>query len=145
MKKTFHPESIIGGLPGIIILSHGPLAGALIESMKLIYGETDNLASLELQEGDSTEEFYEEIATVYEAMPPNSVFLIDLFGGSPFNQVTLYGLKKGIQLKAITGVNLGMLLEAVSLRNAGGDFSEKLEQIGKDGVMDVAKAMKELS
>lgn len=142
MRKIFEPESIVADLPGIIILSHGPLAGSLIESMKLICGEAENVAAFELHEGDDPDEFCEAFSEAYRRMPEGTVFLVDLFGGSPFNQVTLYALKNEMLPRAVTGVNLGMLLEAVNLRSdQGEDFYEKLEQAGRDAVVDIAKAM----
>lgn len=47
--KFSKPEKINPDLPGIVILSHGPFAVALLETAQLIFGEADNIAAFSLE------------------------------------------------------------------------------------------------
>ena len=77
-------------LPGILLLSHGRLASGLLNTLQMVFGDVENVTAVELEEGDNPEEYQNEIAKLYEAMPDKTIFLMDIFGGSPFNQVMQY-------------------------------------------------------
>ncbi|HJC82447.1 MAG TPA: hypothetical protein H9696_04515 [Candidatus Anaerostipes avicola] len=111
MKETGTKiNEIQSDIPGIILLSHGPLASGLLGTMEMVLGTVDNVTALELEEGDHPEKYRMRIAEIAEAMPEKSVFLMDIFGGSPFNQVIQYFLENGKEIRAVSGMNLGMLL-----------------------------------
>ena len=94
MKETGTKiNEIQSDIPGIILLSHGPLASGLLGTMEMVLGTVDNVTALELEEGDHPEKYRMRIAEIAEAMPEKSVFLMDIFGGSPFNQVIQYFLE----------------------------------------------------
>lgn len=132
------------GIPGILLLSHGPLADGLLKSLNVVYGDADNVAAFQLEEGDNPEEYRKKFVQLYEAMPDKSIFLIDLFGGSPFNQMMTYFLKKGTEIRALCGVNLGMLMQAVAERDdEDSDFLEHLAEAGREAVIDVGMVWKE--
>ena len=162
--KAMVQEHIQADVPGIVLLSHGPLATGLLGSMRLVYGDAPNIAAFELEEGDDPDEFRARFTEVYEAFPTGSTFLIDVFGGTPFNQVMHYCLERKVEIRAVCGVNLGMLIEAVALRglsvgsassNISGvgssganasdqpDFLDQLEEIGKTAVVNVGRKWRE--
>ncbi len=85
MKETGTKiNEIQSDIPGIILLSHGPLASGLLGTMEMVLGTVENVTALELEEGDHTEEYRKRIAEIAEAMPEKSVFLMDIFGGKSF-------------------------------------------------------------
>ncbi len=133
-------------IPGIILLSHGALAGGLLNTLQMVFGDVENVTAVELEEGDNPEEYQAEIAKLYEAMPDKTVFLVDIFGGSPFNQVMQYFLKTGKEIRAVSGMNLGMLMAAVSTReDAAANYIEQIALQGKEAVIDIGEQWKQQS
>ena len=141
MKETGTKiNEIQSDIPGIILLSHGPLASGLLGTMEMVLGTVDNVTALELEEGDHPEKYRMRIAEIAEAMPEKSVFLMDIFGGSPFNQVIQYFLENGKEIRAVSGMNLGMLIVAVNARqNNDSDMIEEIAKMGKEAVINIGK------
>lgn len=141
MKETGTKiNEIQSDIPGIILLSHGPLASGLLGTMEMVLGTVDNVTALELEEGDHPEKYRMRIAEIAEAMPEKSVFLMDIFGGSPFNQVIQYFLENGKEIRAVSGMNLGMLIAAVNARqNNDSDMIEEIAKMGKEAVINIGK------
>ncbi len=137
-------NEIQSDIPGIILLSHGPLASGLLGTMEMVLGTVENVTALELEEGDHTEEYRKRIAEIAEAMPEKSVFLMDIFGGSPFNQVIQYFLENSKEMRAVSGMNLGMLMAAVNARqNNDFDMIEEITKMGKEAVINIGKQWNE--
>ena len=145
MKETGTKiNEIQSDIPGIILLSHGPLASGLLGTMEMVLGTVDNVTALELEEGDHPEKYRMRIAEIAEAMPEKSVFLMDIFGGSPFNQVIQYFLENGKEIRAVSGMNLGMLIAAVNARqNNDSDMIEEIAKMGKEAVINIGKQWNE--
>ena len=141
MKETGTKiNEIQSDIPGIILLSHGPLASGLLGTMEMVLGTVDNVTALELEEGDHPEKYRMRIAEIAEAMPEKSVFLMDIFGGSPFNQVIQYFLANGKEIRAVSGMNLGMLIAAVNARqNDDSDMIEEIAKMGKEAIINIEK------
>ena len=141
MKETGTKiNEIQSDIPGIILLSHGPLASGLLGTMEMVLGTVENVTALELEEGDHPEEYRKRIAEIAEAMPEKSVFLMDIFGGSPFNQVIQYFLENGKEIRAVSGMNLGMLIAAVNARqNDDSDMIEEIAKMGKEAIINIGK------
>lgn len=145
MKETGTKiNKIQSDIPGIILLSHGPLASGLLGTMEMVLGTVENVTALELEEGDHPEEYRKRIAEIAEAMPEKSVFLMDIFGGSPFNQVIQYFLENSKEIRAVSGMNLGMLMAAVNARqNNDSDMIEEITKMGKEAVINIGKQWNE--
>lgn len=120
---------------GLLLVTHGELADALVSSSKLIMGECENLDSLGLYHGDSTDELLEKITErIIDLNSKTSeggvLVLADLFGGSPSNAVAsaIYQLRDEVEVECITGVNLPVLLEVASQK----DYNDlqSLKEIG---------------
>lgn len=141
MKETGTKiNEIQSDIPGIILLSHGPLASGLLGTMEMVLGTVDNVTALELEEGDHPEKYRMRIAEIAEAMPEKSVFLMDIFGGNPFNQVIQYFLENGKEIRAVSGMNLGMLIAAVNARqNDDSDMIEEIAKMGKEAIINIEK------
>ena len=62
------------------------------------------------------------------------IVFTDLFGGSPSNSVAAN--LRDMQFKAVTGLNLPMLIECINMREDMelDELTEHLKEIGKDGV-----------
>ncbi|MEX5284885.1 mannose/fructose/sorbose PTS transporter subunit IIA [Selenomonas sputigena] len=124
----------------IIVGTHGRLAEELLASAEMIFGEAENIASVPLVPGEGAD----DVAAKYEAAlerldaSGGALFLLDLFGGTPYNaacRLVLKNEKYGI----VTGVNLPMLVEMANAQamDEGTDIRslmEKAVEAGKKGM-----------
>lgn len=139
MKVIFEKENIQPEIPGIILLSHGPLAPAIVESASLIIGEQPNLAAFGLEASDSLEEYAACVMEAYHAYAGNALVLIDLYGGTPCNQLVLAALKNKLDVLALSGLSLPMVMEACTLRldASGKELLAQVEEIAKLGIINI--------
>lgn len=103
---------------GIILASHGGFAEGIKQSGAMVFGEQPNLAAVTLLPSmgpDDVKRQMEEAIASFEN-PDEVLFLVDLWGGTPFNQAN--GLLAGHEDKwaIVTGLNLPMLIEAYVAR-----------------------------
>ena len=116
----------------ILVLSHGSLAKGLVEAACMIAGKPPKLEYVCLEEGEGPDSFRRKVDAALKTLGEGDVlFLLDLFGGTPSNVASMIFLEHaqadaaGRQSFAlVTGVNLGMLLEAVN--NQGNMGAEDL-------------------
>lgn len=133
-KETVNPD-----IPGIVIMSHGPLAVGLVKTSKMFFSEAENIAAFSLETGDDVDDFRKEFAKTFDKFPVGSVVMVDIFGGSPCNQALRYAQENNKTFELITGVNLPMLLDAVGSREGmrGKTFSENVVNNSKSGISRV--------
>ena len=129
--KCYKPEKVNKDLPGIILLSHGPFAVSLVDTAKMLFGESENIAAYSLEPGDDIDKYREAFE--------GSMILVDLFGGTPCNQVMRHIQETEKPLEVVGGMNLPMLVNAVLAREgiSGKDFSLDTVENGKNGIFRV--------
>ena len=127
--KYYKPETVNENLPGIILLSHGPFAVSLLDTARMLFGDAENLAAFSFEEGDDADQYRETFEETIDAFPEGTLILVDLFGGTPCNQVMRY----------VQEMNLPMLLNAVIAREKknGKEFSLDTVENGKNGIFRV--------
>ncbi len=105
---------------GIILASHGDFAKGILQSGTMIFGEQEKVVAVTLDPSEGPENFRSKLETAIQSFGEDSevLFLIDLWGGTPFNQAN--GLLEGEKDKyaIVTGLNLPMLIEAFSARSS---------------------------
>ncbi|MED3729393.1 mannose/fructose/sorbose PTS transporter subunit IIA [Priestia endophytica] len=101
----------------VIISGHGDFATALEGSSRMIFGKEDNLVAVPFLKGEGTQTLQEKYKEVLGKIPvANEVlFLVDIFGGTPYNAATPYILKNKTA-DMVSGVNLPILLEVLAMR-----------------------------
>lgn len=103
---------------GIILASHGDFAEGILQSGAMIFGEQENVKAVTLHPNDSPENLKERMKEAIATFDNSDeiLFLVDLWGGTPFNQAN--GLCDGHNDKwvIVSGLNLPMLIEAYSAR-----------------------------
>jgi len=109
---------------GIILASHGDFAKGILQSGEMIFGTQPNVKAVTLQPSEGPDDIrakMEEAITTFEN-PEQVLFMVDLWGGTPFNQTS--GLINGHEdtWAVVTGLNLPMLIEV----NMGRQFVEEL-------------------
>ena len=106
---------------GLLLVTHGDLAKALLSSATLIMGETPPVESYGLYHCDDVDTLKENVKEAIIRLDSQSggdgvLVMTDLFGGSPSNVTarSFFELGTGTKAECITGVNLPMLLEAAT-------------------------------
>ncbi|HJG36997.1 PTS sugar transporter subunit IIB [Enorma phocaeensis] len=102
---------------GIVLASHGDLAAGIKQTASMVFGDQPDVVSVSLQPSmgpdDLRAEIEKEVATLSDS--EQVLFLVDLWGGTPFNQIN--GLLDGHPTwAAVTGMNLPMVITAYTLR-----------------------------
>ena len=103
---------------GIILASHGEFANGILQSGSMIFGEQQDVKAVTLQPSEGPDDLkakIEEAIATFENQE-QVLFLVDLWGGTPFNQSN--GLIDGHEdtWAIVTGLNLPMLIEAYASR-----------------------------
>jgi PTS system ascorbate-specific IIA component len=129
----------------ILLIGHAPLAHALRQCALHVFPDCGaHLAAIDVQPNLSPDETLQtaRIAMEQLAQPGNIkgvLVLTDIFGATPSN--VAQKLVDGVNSRLITGVNLPMLLRAVSYRNEPLDtLVQRAVTGGTAGVMQVAVA-----
>lgn len=144
--KVYKAERVEGNVPDIVILSHGPMGMAMIESASLIMDATKNVAAFGLEVGDDPEEYGNAVRSYVETCGGPVLMLVDLMGGTPSNQ-TMQILRDNPSIQAISGVNLTMLVEAIDNRECYADLEELAEQLielGKNGINSMTQIVRQI-
>lgn len=100
---------------GIVIITHGSLGQALLETCSMITGESGGIRFISVQAGDDVVETRERIVKAIDEVKGDKgvILLVDMFGGTPSN-ISLSFLGKA-DIEVVTGVNLPMLTKLRSL------------------------------
>ena len=132
------------GLPWLLLIGHGGLPLGLLSSLAMISGDRRNLAALCFEDGDDPDAFGEQVGrAIDKAGADGCLVLIDLMGGTPFNQFCLHRRVENCQ--AVCGVNLAMALEAASAREYSSlcELAQLARDAGQLGIVDVMKRLSE--
>ena len=102
----------------LIIGTHGEFSRELIESSKMIFGEQENISYITFKPGEGPEELTLKYKNELSKLNTKDgvLFLVDLFGGSPFNAASVMALGDD-KMEVVSGVNLPMLLEVFGSRS----------------------------
>ncbi|MCL7710800.1 PTS mannose transporter subunit IIAB [Actinobacillus pleuropneumoniae] len=128
----------------IIIATHGVAAEQLLKTTEMLIGEQSDVAYIDFVPGENAE----TIMGKYQAKLANELahcdevlFLVDTWGGSPFNAAnrTIDGKQN---MNIVTGVNVPMLVETFMARDDGPSLDELVEIALEAGRLGV-RALKE--
>ena len=101
---------------GVLVVTHGNLAGELVQAASRIVGEVQEIQAVAIDWDDEISAAGNAIREAIKGMDRGQGVLIltDMFGGTPTN-ISLSFLKEG-RVEIITGVNLPMLIKFSNLR-----------------------------
>jgi mannose PTS system EIIA component len=101
---------------GILIVSHGGLADALVNEMQFLIGSVQKLKGVSIQPGETGEEIKSRIHETLKELDDGDgvIILTDILGGTPTNASLPF--LKDRKVEVITGVNVPMLLTLSSYR-----------------------------
>jgi PTS system mannose-specific IIA component len=99
---------------GIVVVSHGQVAGELVNAARNIVGEVPAIAAVSIAWADDMSAAREKIERALSEVGGGDVLILtDMFGGTPTN-VSLPFLSPRVEI--VTGVNLPMLIKLIGLR-----------------------------
>ncbi|GEA92658.1 PTS mannose transporter subunit EIIAB [Pediococcus damnosus] len=124
---------------GIIIASHGEFANGILQSGSMIFGEQENVKAVTLKPSEGPDDIKGKLEAAIASFENQDeiLFLVDLWGGTPFNQVNnLFEAHKD-KWAIVAGLNLPMLIEAyasrMSMDNAR-DIAAHIQETAIEGV-----------
>lgn len=127
---------------GIVLASHGELAAGVRQTSSMVFGDQENVAVVSLEPSMGPDDFRANLEKAVATLEDQEqvLFLVDLWGGTPFNQTTAFA--KGHDTWAIvTGLSLPMVIEAFSARI---DPSKTAHEIAAHIVGEARKAVRVL-
>ena len=127
----------------ILVMSHGEFAEGICKSAEMIIGEQENLKPVIFNPGESLDTLVEKLKRAINEFDndfPHLLF-VDIFGGSPSNATALL-LAENYKINAVSGINLPMLLEALTEREntAVSVLVKQLKTAGNEGIIDIVEA-----
>lgn len=118
-----------------ILAAHGGLGCAMLEAVAMILGLSvyQKTMCVDLQEGESLENFYEKLSSKVDS---DTIVITDLFGGTP-SRAALMLLQEARVKAVVTGFNMPMILEMLMNDESSNDLSgflQRARQAAKEGV-----------
>ena len=123
----------------ILIIAHAPLAHALRACALHVFPDCgDSVAALDVQPNQPPEESLAQARILLQHLGADSTLVLtDVFGATPCN--VAQRVIENVRSRLVTGVNLPMLLRAVSYRHEALDSVVARAVVGgTQGVMQVA-------
>ncbi len=101
---------------GLIVASHGPLAGSLVETGELVLGRGTPLRPFTFADGEEPKKILRRLRTLAQKLDRGAgvIIMVDLFGGTP-GSLALSMMKDDKKVEVITGTNLPMVIAAAKL------------------------------
>ena len=102
----------------LIVACHGRFAEELVNSAAMVFGEAEGVYAVTFMPGEGPEDLIRKYeAIMAEAgISDDVLFLVDLFGGSPYNAAIRVAAPTA-RADVLSGVNLPMLLELLDSRD----------------------------
>lgn len=124
---------------GIVIASHGEFAAGILQSGVMIFGNQPNVKACTLMPSEGPEDIRKKMEDAIASFENQDevLFVVDLWGGTPFNQASALIDGHEDQWAIVTGLNLPMLIEAYASRmtmETAHEIAKHISQTAKEGV-----------
>lgn len=124
---------------GIILASHGDFAKGIMQSGSMIFGEQENVQAVTLMPSEGPDDFRAKLQKAISKLDnaDEVLFLVDLWGGTPFNQSNALFEEHKDKWAIVSGLNLPMLIEAYGARlsmQSAYEIAAYILKPAKDGV-----------
>ncbi|KWX71234.1 PTS sugar transporter subunit IIA [Paenibacillus jilunlii] len=123
---------------GVIVGTHGRFSEELLRSTSMVYGQLENVAGVTFEPGESVNGLVDKFKTALGTIDWSDgvIFLVDLFGGSPYNAASR--IAAGYEnMDIVSGVNLPMVVDVLVSRS-----TEQLEDLVKLAIRAGQDSMK---
>ena len=126
---------------GTVLVTHGSLGEALVETCRLITREFENITQVAVNASDDVAAVRARIEKAIEEVngPGGTILFVDMFGGTPSN-ISLSFLSGG-NVEVVTGVNLPMLTKLSNLDDSLtlGEAAAVLRDYGRNHIKVAAE------
>lgn len=124
---------------GIILASHGDFAKGILQSGAMIFGEQENVAACVLEPSEGPDDIKAKLQKAIQSFDDQEevLFLVDLWGGTPFNQANSLLEDHKDKWAIVSGMNLPMVIEAYASRfsmNSAQEIAQAILNTARDGV-----------
>ncbi|MBU3092085.1 mannose/fructose/sorbose PTS transporter subunit IIA [Clostridium sp. CF011] len=124
---------------GIILASHGEFAKGILQSGAMIFGEQENVQAVTLMSSEGPDDVKAKMKDAIASFDNQDevLFLVDLWGGTPFNQANSLFEEHKDKWAIVAGMNLPMVIEAYASRSSMESAQEMAAYIlkaAKEGV-----------
>ena len=131
----------------IVLASHGKFAEGIKDSGGMIFGPQEGVVAVTLTPDMGPDDLHQKILEVIATLEDQEhvLFLVDLWGGTPFNQISRVLEEEGKEdWVAVTGLNLPMLIAAYGSRLGVDTAAEVAKEIYSEARMGVKIKPEEL-
>ena len=124
---------------GIVIASHGEFANGILQSGEMIFGVQENVKAVTLMPSEGPDDVKAKMEDAIASFDSQDevLFLVDLWGGTPFNQANSLLEDHQDKWAIVAGLNLPMLIEAFASRfsmTAAHEIAAQITATAKEGV-----------
>jgi len=124
---------------GIILASHGEFAKGILQSGAMIFGEQENVRAVTLMPSEGPDDFKAKMKDAIASFDnqDEALFLVDLWGGTPFNQANSLFEEHKDKWAIVAGMNLPMVIEAYASRSSmesAQEIAAHILKTAKEGV-----------
>lgn len=124
---------------GIILASHGEFAEGILQSGTMIFGEQENVTAISLMPSEGPVDLKAKMERAIASLDNQDevLFLVDLWGGTPFNQANSLYEENKEKWALVAGLNLPMLVEAFGSRlsmTSAHEIAAHILEAGKEGI-----------
>lgn len=132
----------------IIIATHGVAAKELLGTTEMLIGEQENVAYIDFVPGENAETIMGKYQALVEgtlSQCEQVLFLVDMWGGSPFNAANRFQEGKA-NMDVVAGVNIPMLVNTCMARDDVETLEELVEvalEAGSTGIRSLNHQPKE--
>ena len=131
----------------IVLASHGKFAEGIKDSGGMIFGPQEGVVAVTLTPDMGPDDLHQKILEAIATLEDQEhvLFLVDLWGGTPFNQISRVLEEEGKEdWVAVTGLNLPMLIAAYGSRFGVDTAAEVAKEIYSEARMGVKIKPEEL-
>ncbi|MFD1064764.1 mannose/fructose/sorbose PTS transporter subunit IIA [Oceanobacillus locisalsi] len=124
---------------GIIIATHGEFATGILQSAAMIFGEQENAEAVTLMPSEGPDDVRAKMEKAIASFDNQDdvLFLVDFWGGTPFNQASSLLEGKEDKWAIVAGLNLAMVIESYASRlsmNTAHEIAAHIIGTAKDAV-----------
>lgn len=124
---------------GIILASHGEFAKGILQSGSMIFGEQENVSAVTLMPSEGPDDIKAKMKEAIASFENQDeiLFLVDLWGGTPFNQANSLVEEHQDKWAIVAGMNLPMVIEAYASRfsmESAQEIASSILKTAREGV-----------
>lgn len=131
----------------VLVMTHGEMAAGMNHTVEMVIGSQENFSYLTFRPDQSPDSLIESLKEKLKEFGNDlpCLVLVDLFGGSPSNAI-VHLVAEGIDVQAVAGVNLAMLITALTERgmySSAEELAKRVKDTGTAGVINIIEKLME--